>query len=94
MAEPLVDQEPEFEIPGVVRDIYRQWRPTPRYRARRLERALDTPARIYHNKQVGKTGLIAETGAGQWGSAISAAAVMFGLTSKVYMVGVSYRQKP
>jgi tryptophan synthase beta chain len=120
MAEPLVDQElgqePEFEIPGVVRDIYRQWRPSPLYRARRLERALDTPARIYYkyegvsptgslksnsavpqafyNKEVGKTGLIAETGAGQWGSAISAAAVMFGLTSKVYMVGVSYRQKP
>ena len=120
IAEPLVEQElseePEFEIPGPVRDIYRQWRPTPLYRARRLERALDTPARIYYkyegvsptgslkpnsavpqayyNKQVGKTGLITETGAGQWGSAIASAAVMFGLTAKIFMVGVSYRQKP
>lgn len=120
IAEPLVDQElseePEFEIPGIVRDIYRQWRPTPLFRARRLERALDTPAHLYYkyegvapsgslkansavpqayyNKQVGKTGLVCETGAGQWGSAISSAAEMFGLTSKVFMVGVSYRQKP
>jgi tryptophan synthase beta chain len=120
IAEPLVDQElgeePEFEIPGPVRDIYRQWRPTPLYRARRLERALDTPAHIYYKyegvsptgslkansavpqayyiKQVGKTGLIAETGAGQWGSAIASAGAMFGLSAKIFMVGVSYRQKP
>jgi tryptophan synthase beta chain len=120
IAEPLVEQElseePEFEIPGPVRDIYRQWRPTPLYRARRLERALDTPAHIYYkyegvaptgslkpnsavpqayyNKQAGKTGLITETGAGQWGSAIASAAAVFGLTAKVFMVGVSYRQKP
>ncbi|NUP80298.1 MAG: TrpB-like pyridoxal phosphate-dependent enzyme [Nonomuraea sp.] len=120
IAEPLVDQElsnePEFEIPGPVRDIYRQWRPTPMYRARRLERALDTPARIYYkyegvspvgslkpnsavpqayyNKQVGKIGLVTETGAGQWGSSIASAAAMFGLSAQVFMVGVSYRQKP
>ncbi|MFI7111929.1 TrpB-like pyridoxal phosphate-dependent enzyme [Nonomuraea sp. NPDC050227] len=120
IAEPLVDQElstePEFEIPGPVRDIYRQWRPTPLYRARRLERALDTPARIYYkyegvspvgslkpnsavpqayyNKQIGKTGLVTETGAGQWGSSIASAAAMFGLSAQVFMVGVSYRQKP
>lgn len=120
IAEPLVDQElsqePEFEIPGPVRDIYRQWRPTPMYRARRLERALDTPARIYYkyegvspvgslkpnsavpqayyNKQVGKTGLVTETGAGQWGSSIASAAAMFGMSAQVFMVGVSYRQKP
>jgi tryptophan synthase beta chain len=120
MAEPLIEQElstePEFEIPGPVRDIYRQWRPTPMYRARRLERVLDTPARIYYkyegvapsgslkpnsavpqayyNKQAGRTGLVTETGAGQWGTAIASAAAMFGMTAKVFMVGVSFRQKP
>ncbi|GAA4938611.1 tryptophan synthase beta chain [Nonomuraea thailandensis] len=120
MAEPLIEQElstePEFEIPGPVRDIYRQWRPTPMYRARRLEQVLDTPARIYYkyegvapsgslkpnsavpqayyNKQAGRTGLVTETGAGQWGTAIASAAAMFGMTAKVFMVGVSFRQKP
>jgi tryptophan synthase beta chain len=120
MAEPLAEQElstePEFQIPEPVRRIYAQWRPTPLFRARGLERALDTPAHIYYkyegvaptgsfkpnsavaqayyNKQAGKYGLVAETGAGQWGSAVAFAAALFGLTAKVYMVGVSFRQKP
>ena len=120
MPEQLVEQElsiePEFEIPDPVRELYRQWRPTPLFRARRLERALKTPARIYYKyegvaptgsfkpnsaiaqayyyKQAGKTGLIAETGAGQWGSAISFAAALFDLTATIFMVRVSYNQKP
>jgi len=118
--EPLAEQElsaqEDFEIPEPVRQIYAQWRPTPLYRARRLEKALDTPARIYYkyegvaptgsfkpnsavpqayyNKLAGRTGLIAETGAGQWGSAIAFAASLFDLTAKIYMVRVSYQQKP
>ncbi|MGI5185856.1 TrpB-like pyridoxal phosphate-dependent enzyme [Dactylosporangium sp. CA-152071] len=120
MPEALVDQElsrePEFEIPGEVRQFYAQWRPTPLIRARNLEKALDTPARIYfkyegvgptgsfkpnsaipqayYNKRAGKSGLIAETGAGQWGSAISFAASLFGMSAKVFMVRVSFQQKP
>ncbi|MFD5428939.1 TrpB-like pyridoxal phosphate-dependent enzyme [Streptomyces sp. NPDC127084] len=120
MAAPLVEQElstePEFEIPAEVRQLYAQYRPTPLYRARRLEKELGTPARIYYkyegvaptgsfkpnsalaqayyNKQQGKTSLIAETGAGQWGSAIALAASFFGMTAQVFMVKVSYQQKP
>jgi tryptophan synthase beta chain len=111
-----VSAEREIEIPDPVRDIYRQWRPTPLYRARRLEQALDTPARIYYkyegvspsgshkpntavaqafyNKQEGVTKLTTETGAGQWGSALSMACVFFGIECSVYMVKVSYDQKP
>src|SRR5918999_3541270 len=103
-------------IPEEVRAIYRQWRPTPLYRARRLEAALETPARIYYkyegvspagshkpntaiaqayyNKQEKVARLSTETGAGQWGSALALAAQMFGLQCKVYMVKVSYQQKP
>ena len=120
MPPPLVDQElsiePEFEIPDVVRQIYASWRPTPMLRARRLERELQTPARIYYkyegvaptgsfkpntavaqayyNKQAGKRGLIAETGAGQWGSAVAFGAALFGMSAKVFMVSVSFKQKP
>lgn len=120
MPEALVEQElskqPEFEIPAEVREIYRQWRPTPLYRARRLERALDTPAHIYYkyegvaptgsfkpntaiaqayyNKRAGKKGLIVETGAGQWGCAVAFAGALFDLSVKVFMVRVSYKQKP
>jgi tryptophan synthase beta chain len=120
MPEALVRQElstePEFEIPGEVREIYRLWRPTPLYRARRLEKALDTPAHIYYkyegvaptgsfkpntavpqgyfNKLAGKRGLIVETGAGQWGCAVAFAGALFGLDVKVFMVRVSYEQKP
>ena len=111
-----VNTDREIEIPEEVREVYRQWRPTPLFRARRLEKALDTPARIYYkyegvspvgshklntalpqafyNKQEGKTGLTTETGAGQWGSALSFACAVYGLACKVFMVRVSYNQKP
>lgn len=120
MPEPIAEQEltteRDIEIPEPVRQLYAQWRPSPLYRARRLERALDTPARIYYkyegvapsgshkpntgipqayyNKEAGKTGLITETGAGQWGSATALSAALFGLTAKVFMVRVSFQQKP
>src|SRR6266568_2981544 len=108
--------EPEIAIPDAVREIYRLWRPTPLYRARRLEKALDTPAHIYYkyegvspagshkpntsvaqayyNKLEGVTRLSTETGAGQWGSALAMACSFFGLECKVYMVKISYNQKP
>src|SRR5213076_3460817 len=111
-----VSQESRVEIPDQVRDVYRLWRPTPLYRAHRLERALDTPARIYYkyegaspagshkpntavaqayyNKQEKVARLTTETGAGQWGSALAIACNFFGLQCKVYMVKVSYQQKP
>ncbi|MGQ0568350.1 MAG: TrpB-like pyridoxal phosphate-dependent enzyme, partial [Armatimonadota bacterium] len=111
-----VSTDREIEIPQPVRDIYRLWRPTPLYRARRLEKALDTPARIYYkyegtspagshkpntavaqacyNKQEGVRRLTTETGAGQWGSALSLACRFFDLECTVYMVRVSYEQKP
>ncbi len=111
-----VSQEREIEIPDPVRAVYAQWRPSPLFRARRLEAALDTPARIYYkyegvspagshkpntavpqafyNKQEGTKRLITETGAGQWGSALAIACAFFGLECKVYMVRVSYDQKP
>src|SRR5881296_1555472 len=111
-----VSQERWIAIPEEIRDIYRLWRPTPLYRARRLEQALDTPARIYYkyegvspagshkpntavaqayyNKQEGVKRLVTETGAGQWGSALALASRLFDLECKVYMVKVSYQQKP
>jgi tryptophan synthase beta chain len=111
-----VSTDREVEIPSPVRDVYRLWRPTPLYRARRLEKALDTPARIYYkyegtspagshkpntavaqafyNKQEGVRRLTTETGAGQWGSALSLACRFFDLECTVYMVRVSYEQKP
>ena len=111
-----VSTEREIEIPEPVRDIYRLWRPTPLYRARRLERALDTPARIYYkyegsspagshkpntavaqaffNAEEGTKRLTTETGAGQWASALALAGALFGLQVDVYMVKVSYQQKP
>lgn len=106
----------EIDIPGEVLDIYRLWRPTPLFRAYRLERALDTPAHIYYkyegtspagshkpntaiaqawyNKQAGIRRLATETGAGQWGSALALACNLFGMECTVYMVKVSYQQKP
>ncbi|HZT30448.1 MAG TPA: TrpB-like pyridoxal phosphate-dependent enzyme [Bryobacteraceae bacterium] len=116
----LIEQEfsplAEIDVPGEVLDIYRLWRPTPLYRAKRLEKALDTPAHIYYkyegtspagshkpntavaqawyNKQAGIRRLATETGAGQWGSALALACRMFGLECTVYMVKVSYQQKP
>ena len=111
-----VSTERTLEIPEEVQSIYRQWRPTPLYRARRLERALDTPAKIYYkyegvspagshkpntavaqayyNKQEGVKRLVTETGAGQWGSSLAFAGALFGLEIEVYMVKVSYNQKP
>ena len=111
-----VSQERWIEIPDQVRDVYRLWRPSPLVRARRLEKALGTPARIYYkyegvspagshkpntaiaqayyNKQEKVARISTETGAGQWGSAIALASQMFGLQCKVYMVKVSYQQKP
>jgi tryptophan synthase beta chain len=111
-----VTTEREIEIPGEVRQIYAQWRPSPLVRARRLEKALDTPAHIYYkyegvspagshklntavaqayyNKKDGTRHLSTETGAGQWGSSLAMACSFFGLDCKVYMVRVSYDQKP
>ena len=111
-----VSREPRIEIPDQVRDIYRLWRPSPMHRARRLEKALDTPAHIYYkyegvspagshkpntaiaqayyNKQEGIKRLTTETGAGQWGTALSIACSMFDLECTVYMVKASYYQKP
>jgi tryptophan synthase beta chain len=111
-----VSTEREIEIPGPVRQVYAQWRPAPLYRARRLEKALDTPAKIYYkyegvspagshkpntavpqayyNKMEGTKRLSTETGAGQWGSSLAMACAFFGLECKVYMVRVSYDQKP
>lgn len=105
-----------FEIPEQVREIYKQYRPSPLIRAYSLERELKTPAKIYYKfegnntcgshkvnsaiaqayyaKQQGLTSLTTETGAGQWGSAMSEACSYFGLPLTVYMVKVSYEQKP
>ncbi len=106
----------EIEIPQEVRDLYRQFRPTPLFRARRFERMLQTPVRIYYkyegvspagshkpntayaqayyNKQAGIRRLATETGAGQWGSALAIACAAFGMECKVFMVRVSFDQKP
>jgi tryptophan synthase beta chain len=111
-----VSTERYIQIPDEVREIYQLWRPTPLIRARRLEKALGTPAHIYYknesvsppgshkpntavaqafyNKAAGTRALTTETGAGQWGSALSMACNFFGLDLEVYMVKVSYQQKP
>ncbi|MDH5443901.1 MAG: TrpB-like pyridoxal phosphate-dependent enzyme, partial [Hadesarchaea archaeon] len=111
-----VSTERWIQIPEEVRDIYRLWRPTPLYRAVRLERALKTPAKIYYkwegvsppgshkpntavaqayfNMKEGVERLTTETGAGQWGSALAFGTLLFGLKCTVYMVHVSYDQKP
>lgn len=116
----LIEQEVTTErwvdIPDEVLDIYTLWRPSPMYRAYRLEKAINTPARIYYkyegvspagshkpntsipqayyNKKAGIKRIATETGAGQWGSAMSLAGSLFGLDITVYMVKVSYNQKP
>ena len=111
-----VSADREIEIPDPVREAYRLYRPSPLYRARRLEKVLDTPAHIYYkyegvspggshkpntaiaqafyNKEEGVKRLATETGAGQWGTALSIAGALFGLEVKVYMVRASYDQKP
>ena len=116
----LIEQEVSGErwipIPEPVREALQLWRPTPLYRAHRLERALGTPAKIfykyegvspagshkpntavaqaYFNSQAGIKRLATETGAGQWGSALALAGQMFHLDVQVYMVRISYEQKP
>ena len=111
-----VSQERDIEIPEPVRDIYRRWRPSPLYRARALEKALDTPAKIFYkyegvspsgshkpntavaqaffNKAQGVKRLTTETGAGQWGSSLAFAGALFDLEVEVFMVKVSFQQKP
>jgi tryptophan synthase beta chain len=105
-----------IDIPEEVQAVYRTWRPTILHRAHRLEKALDTPAKIffkyegtsqagshkpntavaqaYYNKKEGVKRLTTETGAGQWGSALAMGCAFFGIECKVYMVKVSYNQKP
>ncbi len=118
--EALVMQEMAGErwvaIPEPVREALRMWRPSPLYRAHRLEAALGTPAKIfykneavspagshkpntavaqaYYNKAAGINRLTTETGAGQWGCSLALAGQMFGLSVRVYMVKISYEQKP
>ena len=111
-----VATEREIEIPAPVRQIYKQWRPSPLFRARRLEKALGTPARIYYkyegvspagshkpntavaqafyNHEAGVRKISTETGAGQWGSSLAFAGALFGIEVQVFMVKVSYQQKP
>ena len=111
-----VSTEREIEIPEPVRQILCQWRPSPLFRARRLERALDTPARIYYkNEGVSPAGshkpnttiaqafynreenikrITTETGAGQWGSSRALADSLFRIDVDVFMVRISYDQKP
>lgn len=111
-----MSQERYIEIPEAVQEAYARWRPSPVMRAIHLERALDTPAKIYYkyegvspagshkpntsvaqayyNAQAGVKRITTETGAGQWGSALSFAGALFGIQIRVYMVRVSYDQKP
>ncbi len=116
----LIEQEVStqrwIDIPEKVLELYNLWRPSPLYRAKRLEEYLGTPARIYYknegvspagshkpntaiaqayyNKEFGIKRLTTETGAGQWGSALSFACALLGLECKVYMVRISFDQKP
>ena len=109
-------KERYIDIPEEVQAVFRLWRPTTLFRAHRLEKALDTPAKIYYkfedsspagshkpntavpqayyNKKAGIKRITTETGAGQWGSAMAMACQYFGIELKVYMVRVSYQQKP
>ena len=111
-----VTGESHVPIPDEVREIYSLWRPTPLFRAQRLEKLLDTPAHIYYkyegvspagshkpntavpqayyNREEGVRRLTTETGAGQWGSSVAFACGVMGLDCTVYMVRVSYDQKP
>ena len=105
-----------IDIPEEVREIYKLYRPTPLLRARRLEKALGTPAHIYYkyegvspvgshkpntaipqaffNKAEGTKAIVTETGAGQWGSALAMACNFFDIDLEVFMVKISYNQKP
>jgi len=112
----LDDTTAYIDIPGEILDFYKMYRPSPLVRAYCLEKALDTPAKIYYKfegnntsgshklnsaivqayyaKKQGLKGVTTETGAGQWGTALSMASAYFGIDCKVYMVKVSYEQKP
>jgi tryptophan synthase beta chain len=116
LIEQEVSSERWIDIPDEVRDIYSMWRPSPMFRAHRLEKALGTPAKIYYkyegvspagshkpntalaqayyNREAGIKRLTTETGAGQWGSSLALVGQMFGIEVRVYMVKVSYHQKP
>lgn len=116
LIEQEVSQQRWIDIPDEVRQYYCQWRPSPLYRARQLEKVLDTPARIYYkyegvspvgshklntaiaqayyNREAGIKHIATETGAGQWGTALSLAGIAMGIDIKVFMVKVSYNQKP
>ena len=116
LIEQEVSAERYIDIPEEVREVYKLWRPSPLYRARRLEKALGTPARIYYkyegvspagshkpntavpqayyNAQAGVKRITTETGAGQWGSAMSFACAQFGLELEVWQVAASFTQKP
>ena len=112
----LDDTTPYFDIPQEIRDFYKMYRPSPLVRAYCLEKALDTPAKIYYKfegnntsgshklnsaiaqayyaKKQGLKGVTTETGAGQWGTALSMACSYFDSDCRVYMVKCSYEQKP
>jgi len=116
LIEQEMSMEPWIDIPDEVLDIYKLWRPSPLFRAYRLEEHLGTPARIYYknesfspagshkpntavaqayyNKEEGTKRIVTETGAGQWGSGLSLGTCLFGLDCTVYMVKISYEQKP
>ncbi|MDD6644729.1 MAG: TrpB-like pyridoxal phosphate-dependent enzyme [Oscillospiraceae bacterium] len=116
VAQELNDTDAYFDIPEEIQNFYKMYRPSPLIRAYFLEKALDTPAKIYYKfegnntsgshklnsaiaqayyaKKQGLKGVTTETGAGQWGTALSMACSYFGLDCKVYMVKVSYEQKP
>ena len=116
LVEQEVCQDRWVDIPEEILDMLYRWRPSPLYRAKYLEKALDTPARIYYknegvsppgshkpntavaqawyNKQFGIKRLTTETGAGQWGSALAFACSLLGLECKVFMVRISFDQKP
>lgn len=116
VAQELNDTDAYIDIPKEIQDFYKMYRPSPLIRAYFLEKALDTPAKIYYKfegnntsgshklnsaiaqayyaKKQGLKGVTTETGAGQWGTALSMACSYFGLDCKVFMVKVSYEQKP
>ncbi len=116
VAQELNDTDAYIDIPEEIQDFYKMYRPSPLIRAYFLEKALDTPAKIYYKfegnntsgshklnsaiaqayyaKKQGLKGVTTETGAGQWGTALAMACSYFGLDCKVYMVKVSYEQKP
>lgn len=116
VAQELNETDAYIDIPQEIQDFYKMYRPSPLIRAYFLEKALDTPAKIYYKfegnntsgshklnsaiaqayyaKKQGLKGVTTETGAGQWGTALSMACSYFGLDCKVYMVKVSYEQKP